>query len=81
MAGRAPPFDEPDAQARASSSSGNAADERTHRSRLAGTGVYRTQGDTGSSGRTSAPEAIAPLDLRPNSGAKNAPSSFKPMKT
>src|SRR5215471_4708348 len=53
----APPHDEPDAQKRASTSSGNAADERTHRSRLAATGVYRTQGDTGSSGRVSAPAA------------------------
>ena len=57
----APPHAEADAQKRASISSGNAADERTHRSRLAATGVYRTQGDTGSSSRTSAPYATAPL--------------------
>jgi len=66
----APPHDEPDAQKRASTSSGNAADERTHRSRLAATGVYKTQGDTGSSSRVSAPAATSPLVLGRNGNGK-----------
>ena len=66
----APPHDEPDAQKRASVSSGDASDEKAHRGRLERTGVYSTVGDTGKSGRVSAPEAIRPLVLGRNGNGR-----------
>ena len=77
----APPHGEPDERARASLKSGDRKTAAAFRSRLGGTGVYKTQGDTGKSGRVLAPAAIEPLVLNPGARGAKGPKSFKPMKT